>query len=66
MTTTTELSKPLLRALNTIAHARALQYEVTQRYLVRKEIDELLARGMSPAEALEHLRSNPPVLDPGY
>lgn len=66
MTTTNELPKHVQRALNHLAHARALLHEVSQRERLRREIDELLAQGMSPTEALEHLRANPPVVDPGY
>ncbi|MCL6690593.1 hypothetical protein M8R19_17940 [Pseudomonas sp. R3.Fl] len=66
MTTTNELPKHVQRALNTIAHARALLHEVSQRDRLRREIDDLLSRGMSHADALEHLRANPPIVDPNY
>jgi hypothetical protein len=37
MTTTNELPKHVQRALNTIAHARALLHEVSQRDRLRRE-----------------------------
>ncbi|WP_171434075.1 hypothetical protein [Pseudomonas aeruginosa] len=66
MTITNELPKRVQRALNTIAHARGLLHEVSQRDRLRREIDDLLASGMSHTDALEHLRTNPPIVDPKY
>jgi hypothetical protein len=60
------LPKPIQQALNQIAHSRALLYQAACRDKIRKEIDELLASGMSHQEAIEALRTNPPTIDPTY
>ncbi|WP_447902136.1 hypothetical protein [Pseudomonas serbica] len=60
------LPKPIQQALNQIAHSRALLYQAACRDKIRKEIDELLAQGLSHQEAIEALRSNPPTIDPNY
>ncbi|WP_236630359.1 hypothetical protein [Pseudomonas syringae] len=60
------LSKPIQRALNHIAHSRSLLYQAACRDQIRKEIDTLLARGMSHQDAIEPLWACPPTLDPDY
>ncbi|KPX83102.1 Uncharacterized protein ALO59_03580 [Pseudomonas amygdali pv. mellea] len=60
------LPKPIQRALNQIAHSRSLLYQAACRDQIRKEIDTLLARGMSHQDAIEPLRACPPTLDPDY
>jgi len=60
------LPKPIQRALNQIAHSRALLHQVGERARLSREIDALLASGLTPTEALEQLRSNPPFVDPQY
>ncbi|KTB75354.1 MULTISPECIES: hypothetical protein [Pseudomonas] len=60
------LPKPIQRALNQIAHSRSLLYQAACRDQIRKEIDTLLARGMSHQDAIEALRACPPTLDPDY
>ncbi|MFO2466120.1 hypothetical protein OOJ96_22405 [Pseudomonas sp. 15FMM2] len=60
------LPKSIQQALNQIAHSRALLYQAACRDKIRKEIDELLARGISHQEAIEALRTNPPTIDPAY
>ncbi|RMN65154.1 hypothetical protein ALQ54_01028 [Pseudomonas syringae] len=60
------LPKPIQRALNQIAHSRPLLYQAACRDQIRKEIDTLLARGMSHQDAIEPLRACPPTLDPDY
>ncbi len=66
MTHENALPKPIKKALNQLAHCRALMHEAQVRTNLQREIDDLLARGMTPAEALEHLRANPPTVDPQY
>lgn len=66
MTNDNTLPKPVQRALNQLAHCRALMHEAQARARLRREIDELLGQGMSHADALEHLRTNPPTVDPQY
>lgn len=61
-----ELPAEIGQALNQLARCRSLLYEAEARSRIRTEIDELLAQGMSPADALEHLRANPPVLSPNF
>ncbi|RMU64710.1 hypothetical protein ALP25_03444 [Pseudomonas syringae pv. syringae] len=60
------LPKPIQQALNQIAHSRSLLYQTACRDQIRKEIDTLLASGMSHQEAIEALRASPPTLDPDY
>lgn len=60
------LPKPIQRALNQIAHSRALLHQAEERSRLSREIDALLASGLTPAEALEQLRANPPFVDPQY
>ena len=60
------LPKLILQAPNQIAHSRALLYQAACRDQIRKEIDTLLASGMSHKGAIEALRASPPTLDPGY
>lgn len=60
----THLPKPVQRALNQIAHSRALLRQMEERERLSKEIDRLLASGLSAAEALEHIRSAPPYKAP--
>lgn len=60
------LPKPIRRALNQIAHCRALMHQSRERLRLASEIDRLLAEGLTAEEALEHLRNNPPITDPGY
>ncbi|MBV4492898.1 hypothetical protein HU760_020110 [Pseudomonas sp. RD9SR1] len=61
----TQLFKPIQRALNQIAHSRALLRQMEERERLSKEIDRLLASGLS-AEALEQIRSAPPYKAPDY
>ena len=64
---TIELPKPIQRALNQIAHSRALLHQVEERMRLSREIEALLAQGLTPAEALAagpmpafaHLGANP-------
>lgn len=60
------LPKPIQRALNQIAYSRALAHQMEERMILGKEIDALLAKGLTPSEALEQLRTNPPFVDPRY
>lgn len=60
------LPKPIQQALNQIAHSRALLYQAACRDQIRKEIDTLLASGMSHKDAIEALRASPPTVDPDY
>ncbi|RMN24725.1 hypothetical protein ALQ62_03297 [Pseudomonas coronafaciens pv. zizaniae] len=60
------LPKPIQQALNQIAHSRSLLYQAACRDQIRKEIDTLLASGMSHQDAIEALRDRPPTLDPDY
>jgi len=60
------LPKPIQRALNQIAHSRALLHQAEERSRLSREIDTLLASGLTPAEALERLRKDPPFVDPRY
>ncbi|KPB52924.1 hypothetical protein ACQZ2G_03905 [Pseudomonas viridiflava] len=60
------LPKPIQQALNQIAHSRSLLYQAACRDQIRKEIDTLLASGMSNQDAIEALRASPPTIDPGY
>ncbi|RMP65719.1 hypothetical protein ALQ20_02548 [Pseudomonas syringae pv. atrofaciens] len=60
------LPKPIQQALNRIAHSRSLLYQAACRDQIRKEIDILLASGMTHKDAIETLRASPPTLDPGY
>ncbi|MBA6101707.1 hypothetical protein [Pseudomonas monteilii] len=62
----THLPKPVQRALNQIAHTRALLRQIEERERLGKEIDQLLASGMSAAEALEQIRTAPPYKAPDY
>ena len=62
----TQLSKPIQRALNQIAHSRALLRQMEERERLSKEIDRLLASGLSAAEALEQIRSALPYKAPDY
>ncbi|WP_282348882.1 hypothetical protein [Pseudomonas sp. PS01301] len=62
----THLPKPIQRALNQIAHSRALLRQMGERERLSKEIDRLLAGGLSAAEALEQMRSAPPYIAPDY
>ena len=66
MSNNEHLPKPIQRALNQIAHSRALVRQVEERMRLSREIDALLAEGLTPAEALERLRTNPPFGDPQY
>lgn len=63
---TIELPKPIQRALNQIAHSRALLRQCEERMRLSREIEALLAEGLTPSEALERLRTNPPFVDPQY
>lgn len=60
------LPKPIQQALNQIAHSRALLYQAECRERIRKEIDGLLAQGMTHEQAIAALRANPPTVDPRY
>lgn len=60
------LPRPIQQALNQIAHSRSLLYQAECRDRIRKEIDTLLARGMTHEQAIEALRANPPTIDPEY
>lgn len=60
------LPKPVQRALNQIAHSRALLRQMEERERLSKEIDRLLASGLTPAQALEQIRSAPPFVTPDY
>ncbi|MGE8052332.1 hypothetical protein ACQKPT_29120 [Pseudomonas monteilii] len=60
------LPKPVQRALNQIAHGRALLRQMEERERLSKEIDRLLASGMSATEALHQIRSAPPYVAPDY
>jgi hypothetical protein len=60
------LPRPIQQALNQIAHSRALLYQAECRDQIRKEIDALLATGMTHKDAIEALRTNPPTIDPMY
>lgn len=60
------LPRPIQQALNQIAHSRALLYQAECRDHIRKEIDALLASGMTHEQAIEALRANPPTVDPSY
>lgn len=64
--TDTPLPKHVHRALNQIAHSRALLRQVQERTTLQREIDKMLAAGMSAEEALQMLRANPPFVDPNY
>lgn len=64
--TDTNLPKPIKRALNQLAYSRALLHQAHQRTILRSEIDRLIASGLSPADALEQLRANPPALAPNF
>lgn len=58
------LPKPIQRALNQIAHSRSLLRQIEERERLSKEIDRLLASGLSAAEALEQVRAAPPYEPP--
>lgn len=60
------LPKPIRSALNQIAHSRALAHQAEERMRLSREIDELLAKGLTAEQALEQLRTNPPFVDPMY
>ena len=60
------LPKPVRRALNQIAHCRAIAHQSQQRLRLAREIDQLLAEGLTAEQALERLRNNPPLVDPDY
>lgn len=60
------LPKPVQRALNQIAHTRALLRQIEERERLSQEIDRLLASGLSATEALEQIRSAPPYVAPDY
>lgn len=62
----TNLTKPVQRALNQIAHTRALLRQMEERERLSKEIERLLASGLSAAEALEQIRTAPPYSAPDY
>lgn len=62
----THLPKPVQRALNQIAHSRALLRQMEARERLSKEIDRLLATGLSAAEALAKIRSATPYKAPDY
>lgn len=62
----THLPKPIQRALNQIAHSRSLLRQIEERERLSKEIDRLLASGLSAAEALERVRTAPPYEPPAY
>ncbi|WP_175651024.1 hypothetical protein [Pseudomonas sp. Marseille-P9899] len=64
--TNVHLPKPIQRALNQIAHSRALLRQMQEREQLSREIDRLLAEGKTPAEALEAIRSAPPFTPPDY
>ncbi|HUE91490.1 hypothetical protein [Pseudomonas sp.] len=66
MTITTSLPKPIKQALNQLAHSRAQLHQAYQRELLSMEIDRLIAAGLSPEQALEQLRTNPPILVPNF
>lgn len=66
MNTNEHLPKPIQRALNQIAHSRALLRQAEERVRLSREIDALLAQGLTPAEALDRLRTDPPFVDPQY
>lgn len=66
MSNNEHLPKPIQRALNQIAHSRALLHQMEERMRLSREIDRLLAEGLTPAEALEKLRTDPPFVDPRY
>jgi len=66
MSNDVELPRPVRAALNQIAHARGQLHAITQKERLRREIEALLAEGLSAEEALERLRCNPPVVDPKY
>lgn len=60
------LPKPIQRALNQIAHSRALLHQAEERMRLAREIDALLAKGLTAEQALDQLRTNPRFVDPGY
>lgn len=60
------LPRPIQQALNQIAHSRSLLYQAECRDRIRKDIDAMLASGMSHEAAIEALRTNPPTIDPKY
>lgn len=60
------LPKDVRRVLNHLAHCRALSYYSQCRLRIQHEIDELLAQGLTAEQALEKLRTDPPLVDPGY
>lgn len=62
----TKIPKPVQRAINQLAHSRAQLHQAYQRELLRQEIDQLIASGLSPEQALERLRTNPPVVAPNF
>jgi len=64
--TNTHLPKPIQRALNQIAHSRALLRQMQEREQLSREIDRLLAEGKTPGEALEMIRRAPPFTSPDY
>lgn len=66
MTNTKHLPKYVRRALNQIAHCRALSHQAQEQMRLCQEIDRLLADGLSAEAALERLRGNPPITDLGY
>jgi len=62
----THLPKPVQRALNQIAHTRALLRQMEERERLSREIERLLASGLSATEALEQIRTAPPYSAPDY
>lgn len=66
MNSNKHLPKPIRQALNQIAHSRAMLHQMEERMRMSREIDALLAEGLTPAEALERLRNDPPFVDPDY
>lgn len=60
------IPKHVQRALNQIAHSRALLRQVEERMALQREIDKMLAAGMTAEAALQQLRDNPPFVDPNY
>lgn len=58
MTNSRNLPKHVRRALNQIAHCRALSHQADERLRLYQEISQLLNEGLSADAALDRLRCN--------
>lgn len=62
MTNTKSLPKHVRRALNQIAHCRALNHQAEERMRLCQEINQLMTEGLSADAALERLRCNQSIV----